>query len=121
MKKDQRVYLAQILERIIRIQTYTKGGKESFLGDALIQDAVIRNLEVIGEAATRITVEYRTAHPEFPWRGMAALRNVLMHDYEGVDLHKVWRVVEKELPPLKTAIERILPPLDELEREITGE
>ncbi|TKJ38862.1 MAG: hypothetical protein CEE38_03960 [Planctomycetes bacterium B3_Pla] len=52
---------------------------------------------------------------------MTALRNVLIHDYEGVDLQKVWQVVEKELPPLKVAIERILPPLDQLEREIAGE
>lgn len=121
MRKEQRVYLAQILERIIRIQTYTKTGKESFLADHLIQDAVIRNLEVIGEAASRIAAEYRAAHPQFPWRGMTALRNVLIHDYEGVDLQKVWRVIEKELPPLKAAIERILPPLEELEREIAGE
>lgn len=95
--------------------------KRPYLGDTLIQDAVIRNLEVIGEAASRITAEYRTTHPEFPWRGMAALRNVLIHDYEGVDLQRVWRVVEKELPVLKIAIERILPPLEDLEREITGE
>lgn len=121
MKKDQRVYLAQIFERIIRIETYTKSGKDAFLADYLIQDGVIRNLEVIGEAANRIEVEYRTAHPEFPWRGMTALRNVLIHDYEGVDLHKVWRVIEKELPPLKNAIVKILPPLEQLEREITGE
>jgi len=121
MRKDPRVYLAQILERIVRIETYTKAGKESFLTDHLIQDGVIRNLEVIGEAASRIAVEYRAAHPEFPWRGMTALRNVLIHDYEGVDLQKVWRVVEKELPSLKAAIKRILPPLEQLEREITGE
>lgn len=121
MKKDQRVYLAQILERIIRIENYTKSGEKAFLADYMAQDAVIRNFEVIGEAAGRIGEEYRTAHPEFPWRGMTALRNVLIHDYEGVDLQKVWQVVEKELSPLKAAIEKILPPLDQLEREIAGE
>lgn len=120
MKKDPRVYLAQILERIVRIENYTKIGKEAFLSDQLVQDGVIRNLEVIGEAASRIGPEFRAVHKEFPWRGMTALRNVLIHDYEGVDLHKVWQVVEKELPPLKAAIEKILPPLEQLEREIAG-
>jgi uncharacterized protein with HEPN domain len=121
VKKDPRVYLAQILERIVRIETYTRTGKGSFLSNALLQDGVIRNLDVIGEAASRIAAEYRVAHPEFPWRGMTALRNILIHDYQGVDLHKVWQVVEKELPLLKAAIEKILPPLDQLEREIAGE
>ena len=66
MKKDQRVYLAQILERIIRIENYTKSGKKAFLADYMVQDAVIRNFEVIGEAAGRIGEEYRIEHPEFP-------------------------------------------------------
>ncbi len=119
--KDPRVYLAQILERIERILKYTSEGKESFFKDALIQDAVIRNLEVIGEASRRIGEEYRSAHPEIPWRGMIALRNVLIHNYEGVDVNQVWQVVEQELPGLKKALEAFLPPLDMLEEEINKE
>ena len=71
MKKDPRVYLAQILERIDRIVQYTIEGKNSFFADPLIQDAVIRNFEVIGEAAKRVPEEYRKKHPNIPWRNLA--------------------------------------------------
>ena len=121
MKKDPRIYLAQILERIVRIEGFTPGGKKFFLSDPLIQDAVIRNLEVIGEASRRVGAEYQAAHPEIPWREMAGLRNILIHDYESVNLEKIWQVVEKELPSVKGALEKILPPLDQLEREINEE
>ena len=119
--KYPRVYLAQILECIGRITSYTARGREAFFADSLIQDAVIRNFEVIGEAAKRVPEEYRQAHQEIPWRSLAAFRDVLIHQYEGVSLPEVWRVVETELPGLKKAIAAILPPLDQLEKEIAGE
>lgn len=121
MKKDPRVCLAQILECTERIAKYTSGGKNAFLTDRMIQDAVIRNFEIIGEAAKRVPDEYRHGHSEIPWRGLSAFRDVLIHQYEGVDLQEVWRVIEKELPALKTAIKRVLPPLDQLEKELAGE
>lgn len=119
--KDPRVYLAQILECLQRIATYTAGGREAFSAERLIQDAVIRNFEIIGEAAKRVPEEYRHAHPEIPWRGLATFRDVLIHQYEGVDLGKVWQIVETEVPGLQAAIRAILPPLDQLEKEIAGE
>jgi uncharacterized protein with HEPN domain len=64
---------------------------------------------------------YRTAHPQIPWRGVAALRDVLIHQYDGVDLDKVWAVVEGDLLPIKQAIAAVLPPLEQLERELAGE
>jgi uncharacterized protein with HEPN domain len=118
MKKDPRVYLAQILERIDRILNYTAEGKEAFLGDPRTQDAVIRNFEVIGEAAKRIPEEYRKGQPAIPWRPLAAFRDVLIHQYEGVNAAEVWQIVERDLGPLRQAITAILPPLDELEKEI---
>ena len=121
MKKDPRIYLAQILERIVRIQDFTCVDKQFFLTDHLIQDAVIRNLEVIGEASRRVGEEYQAAHPEIPWREMSGLRNILIHDYESVSLEKIWQVVEKELPSVKSTLEKMLPPLDQLEREINEE
>lgn len=121
MKKDLRVYLAHILERIERIEQYTVGGRDSFMADLKVQDAVIRNLEVIGEASKRVGLDFRKAYPEIPWRGMAALRDVLIHDYDVVDMAEVWSVIERELPPLKKALTAFLPPLDQLEREIAGE
>lgn len=121
MKKDARVYLVHMLERIKRIQAYIQPGRDAFFSEILIQDAVIRNLEIIGEAARKIGEDYRVAHPEFQWKGMTGLRNILIHDYEEVDLEKVWQLVTGELSPLKTAIEKILPPLDQLEKELAGE
>ena len=82
---------------------------------------MVRNFEIIGEAAKRVPEEYQKAHPEIPWRNLAAFRDVLIHQYEGVSLPEVWRVVETELPGLRTAIAAILPPLDQLEKEISGE
>ena len=121
MRKDPRVYLAHILECIEKVQRFTAEGKSRFLRDVMVQDAVVRNLEVIGEAAKRIEDACRTAHPEIPWRTLGGMRDVLIHQYEGVDPEKVWAIVEQDLPPLKQAIAALLPPLDQLERELAGE
>jgi uncharacterized protein with HEPN domain len=119
--KDPRVYVAHILECIDKIERFTADGRERFFQEAMVQDAVLRNLEVIGEAAKRLDDAYRAAHPGVPWRALAGLRDVLIHQYEGVDLEKVWAIVEQELPSLRGTLAAILPPLDQLERELTGE
>lgn len=121
MTKDRRVYLAYILECTQKIERFTAEGKDRFLRDDMVQDAVIRNIEIIGEAAKRIDDVYRAAHPDIPWQALASLRDVLIHQYEGIDLERVWAIVEKDLPPLKQAIAELLPPLDQLERELSGE
>lgn len=119
--KDYRVYLAHIVERIERIEQYTAQGKDGFFGQPITQDAVLRNLEVIGEAVKRIPPEFRESYPDIPWRKMAGLRDVIIHDYEGVSLKRVWEVIERDLAPVKAAILAVLPPLDQLEKEIAGE
>lgn len=121
MTKDPRVYLAHIWECLQKIEHFTAGGKGRFLQDVMVQDAVLRNFEIIGEAAKRLDDAYRAAHPEIPWRALAGLRDVLIHQYEGVDLERVWAIVEGELPDLRKAIAALLPPLDQLERELAGE
>jgi uncharacterized protein with HEPN domain len=121
MSKDPRVYLAHILECILKIERFTQVGRAVFLKDELVQDAVLRNFEVIGEAAKRLDDTYRADHPQIPWRAIAGLRDVLIHQYEGVNLQQVWNIVEKDLPGLKNSIKGLLPPLEQLERELAGE
>ena len=121
MSKDPRVYLAHILECILKIERFTQVGRAVFLKDELVQDAVLRNFEVIGEAAKRLDDTSRSDHPQIPWRAIAGLRDVLIHQYEGVNLQQVWNIVEKDLPGLKNSIKGLLPPLEQLERELAGE
>lgn len=110
-----------MLECIQKIERFTVDGKGRFLADELVQDAVRRNFEGIGEAAKRLDDTYRSVHPEIPWRALAGLRDVLIHQYEGVDLERVWAIVKGDLSGLKRAISALLPPLDQLERELEGE
>lgn len=106
--KDESVYLRHMLDCIDRIRTYAAGGRDTFLADSMIQDAVVRNLEVIGDAAKQIGEATRQAHPTVPWRQMAGMRDVLAHNYLGVDLHIVWSVVERELGPIAASLTQIL-------------
>ncbi len=74
---------------------------------SLIQDAVLRNLQVLAESTQRLSDQLKTAHAEVPWREIAGLRNILVHDYLGVDLEHVWRILERDLPKLKVDLGRI--------------
>lgn len=105
--KEDKIYLLNILEAIEKIETYTVSGKDEFIKSTLIQDGVIRNLEIIGEATKRISPDLREQHTDIPWRQMAGLRDVLIHDYMGVDLVTVWNVVYRELPKVKSKVKEI--------------
>ncbi len=101
-------YLYDILKAVSRIQTYTNEGEEYFHDDSKTQDAVIRNFEVIGEVVKRIPKEMLAKYPEVPWQDVSGFRDVLIHDYDMVDLYEVWWVVEHDLPTLRKAIEALL-------------
>lgn len=106
--KEDRVYLLHIRDAIRRILEYTTDGREAFLGDPKTQDAVIRNLEIIGEAVKQLSAGLTGAHPAISWRPIAGMRDKLIHEYFGVNLRLVWDVVERDLPGLLESTAAIL-------------
>ncbi|GAB4240069.1 MAG: DUF86 domain-containing protein [Stanieria sp.] len=106
--KDDRLYLTNIKECIERIENYTRDGKEVFLQTTIIQDTVIRNFEIIGEATKRLSSYIKTAYPDVPWQQIAGFRDVLIHDYLKININRVWNVIEQNLPQLKATVETIL-------------
>jgi len=112
--KDDKLYLIHIRECIERIEEYVAGGRNEFMVSTLIQDAVLRNLQTMAESTQRLSDSLKRTHPEVPWRDIAGFRNVLVHDYLGVDLEYVWQVVERDLPPLRKQIETMLKKLGSL-------
>lgn len=108
MIKNDHVYLEHILESIRKIEGFLTGiTKFEFDRSVLIQDAVIRNIEIIGEATKKISKQFTQTHPEIPWQDMAGMRDKLIHDYLDVDLEVVWKTVESDLPLLKELIQKI--------------
>lgn len=112
--KDDRVYCLHIRDAIERVLAYTTEGKDAFLEDRKTQDAVVRNLEVIGEAAKNISESLRATHPDIPWKRIAGMRDKMIHAYFGVDVRLVWEVVERDLPALHRRLDGILRELGEI-------
>lgn len=109
MYRDFRLYLDDILEAIHQIRTYVEDlDEESFTKDRKTQDAVIRNLEIIGEAAGNLPEHFQKTAPEIDWRKIKGLRNILIHQYFGINLPIIWDVVQNKLGPLETACQTLL-------------
>ena len=106
---NEDLYLKNILESIGKIERYINGyDEQKFQADDKTQDAVIRQLEIIGEAARLLPDEIKDANPQVPWRSISGMRNHLIHRYFKVDLGEVWRTTQNDLSPLKTEVEEIL-------------
>ena len=106
--KDERLYLIHIRECLERIREYVRPGRDAFFGTPQIQDAVVRNFEVIGEAAKRVSAETQQRWGDIPWRKLAGFRDILIHRYEEVDLDEVWGTIESEVEALYTRICAVL-------------
>jgi uncharacterized protein with HEPN domain len=105
--KDDRINIAYIADCIRRIQVYTRDGQAAFVRTQMIQDAVIRNFQVIGEATKNLSDEFKLTYSDVPWRKIAGFRDVISHNYISLDLEVVWKIVQDELPNLRPKIEAI--------------
>ena len=106
--KSDRILLAHIGECTARIREYTGNERATFFGSQLVQDAVLRNLQMLAEPTQRLSAPLKATEQNIPWKRIAGCRNVLAHDYLGLDMEAAWVVVEQELNDLAEAVERMI-------------
>jgi len=106
-KKVITVYRDDILSAIAKIHEYTIEGKDTFMHNELIQDAALRQLSIIGEAATKLPQELRMQYDDIPWKQVVGLRNVIIHEYSEVSIIRIWDTITEDLPKLKKSLECI--------------
>src|SRR5678815_2426345 len=97
---DDRLYLQHIIDSVERVRRYTAAGHAAFLADDMQQDAVVRNLQTLAESTQRLSESIKAQHPEVDWRLIARFRNVVVHQYLGLNIERVWSVVDQHLDPL---------------------
>lgn len=108
MKKEPKIFVEHILESIALIEKYVEPlNQKAFFENQQIQDSVFRRLEIIGEAVKNLADDFKKKHPQIPWKEIAGMRDVLIHDYFGVNILQVWNTVKKNLPNLKKKLEKI--------------
>lgn len=109
MPRDSRVYLEDIVGAIARIRRYTSGlSRDAFAADDRTVDAVVRNLEVVGEAVKRLPADLRSRRPEIEWQKIAGLRDILIHEYFGIDVDILWDVIDNKLSAVEEAVTALL-------------
>ena len=106
--KDDTVYLRHVRDCIQRIEENVAEGQDRFIASHTLQDAVLRNLQIMAESTQRLSDELKAARPEIEWHRVAAFRNVLVHDYLGIDMERVWEITQRDVPALKRAILTLL-------------
>ncbi len=110
-------YLLDMLLAARKVQQFTQGMTwDQFRGDELLQNGVMRLIQIVGEAARKVSPEFKQAHPEIPWQGIIGMRNRLVHDYFRIESSRVWEVIEKDLPALIPLIEPLIPPDEPAEK-----
>ena len=119
-KRNIKLFIEDILKAIDKIERYCSKIKsfEEFIAQEMVVDAVLRNLEVIGEAAANIPEDIRQKHPEIPWKRVVGLRNIIIHEYFGVDLEIIWTIINTQLLELKKVLNKIN---DDLRKELHHE
>jgi uncharacterized protein with HEPN domain len=104
-------WILDMLQAARKVLEYAQGLSErEFMGSSRDQDAIVRQLTILGEASKRVSAEFRNEHPGIPWKKIAGFRDVVVHDYFHVNLEKVWRIVREELPALIRVLEKVVPP-----------
>lgn len=105
--KSNELYLADIVERMRRVRESAASGRDAFFSSTEKQDAILHNLQLLGESVRRLSDELKSHYPEVPWRDIAAFRNVVVHEYTRIDLDVVWEIVTERIPALEKQIERV--------------
>lgn len=113
MKRSVKLYITDIIESISLINKYTRDFTSTKFGsNEQTKDAVLRRLEIIGEAVKQIPKAFKTKHPEIPWRRIAGLRDILTHEYFGIKIERVWKILQEDLPEFKNQIKKLLESLE---------
>ena len=110
--RDDRQRLLDILEAITNIRKYSSEGQQRFLQDELVQVWVVHHMQIIGEAAARISPQLSERFPSVPWADIVAMRNILVHQYFGIDLAEVWSTIEGDIPQLEASLRSMLEAMD---------